>query len=162
MLPLIISRCLWRAHNCDYQHCSPVTLTSVQLARTTTTLPERPRPPPNTSSHVAHGNQLEMPSPSRRLFIQMSGAPGSGKSSIAKLLGTALNAVVIDHDILRSPILDAAIPFQQAAKCAYDIQWTMAQNLVQQGLSVIIDSPCNFQESQDRGMAIAKQQGYKY
>ncbi|PMB66142.1 hypothetical protein BM221_008344 [Beauveria bassiana] len=56
----------------------------------------------------------------------MSGAPGSGKSTVARLLGRAITTVVIDHDVLRSAFLKARLPFDQAAKGAYDLQWALA------------------------------------
>ncbi|KAM3509992.1 hypothetical protein MY11210_006097 [Beauveria gryllotalpidicola] len=58
----------------------------------------------------------------RKLFIQMSGAPDSGKSTVARLLGRAITGMVIDHDVLRSAFLKASLPFDQAAKRAYDLQ----------------------------------------
>ncbi|KAK0618524.1 P-loop containing nucleoside triphosphate hydrolase protein [Bombardia bombarda] len=97
-----------------------------------------------------------------QLFIQMSGAPGSGKSTMAKLLRSAINGVVIDHDVLRSALLEFSLPFDQAAKLAYDLQWTLAQDIMKQGFSVIIDSTCNFPEVLDQGTAYAKQYGYTY
>jgi predicted kinase len=96
------------------------------------------------------------------LFIQMSGAPGSGKSTVARLLGRSIGGVVIDHDVLRSSLLDSDIPFDQAAKHAYQLQWMLAQDVMKQGLSVIIDSTCNFQEVLDQGSASASKQGYAY
>jgi predicted kinase len=96
------------------------------------------------------------------LFIQMSGAPGSGKSTMARLLGRSIGAVVIDHDLLRSAFLESNLPFDQAAKHAYQLQWTLAQDIMKQGQDVIIDSTCNFQEVLDQGSARAKQYGYTY
>lgn len=99
---------------------------------------------------------------SHKLFIQMSGAPGSGKSTMARLLRSAIHGVVIDHDILRSAFLEASLPFDQATKYAYNLQWTLAQDMMKQGRSVIIDSTCNFPEVLDQGAEHAKQYGYKY
>lgn len=76
-----------------------------------------------------------------RLFIQMSGAPGSGKSTMARLLRQSIGGLVIDHDIFRSALLeDNDVSFDQAAKRAYRLQWTFAQDVLKQGLNVIIDS----------------------
>ncbi|KAJ4326282.1 hypothetical protein N0V84_003148 [Fusarium piperis] len=99
----------------------------------------------------------------RKLLIQMSGAPGSGKSTIARLLRQSIGGVVIDHDILRSALLeDSDVPFDQVAKRAYNLQWRLAEDFMKQGLSVIVDSTCNFQEVLDRGSALAEQQGFAY
>lgn len=96
------------------------------------------------------------------LFIQMSGSPGSGKSTTAKLLGKSIGGVVIDHDILRSSFLESEVPFYQAAKHAYRLQWTLAQDIMKQGLNVVIDSPCNFEEIVNQGSTLSKQYGYTY
>lgn len=81
----------------------------------------------------------------------MSGAPGSGKGTIGKLLGPLIDAVIIDHDILKSSLLeDNIISFEQAAKFAYRLDWTFADAMMEQGRSVIIDSACNYQEIVDR------------
>ncbi|KAI8662467.1 hypothetical protein NCS56_01050700 [Fusarium sp. Ph1] len=99
----------------------------------------------------------------QKLLVQMSGAPGSGKSTIARLLRQSIGGVVIDHDVLRSSLLeDSDIPFDQVAKRAYNLQWRLAEDFMKQGLSVIVDSTCNFQEVLDRGSAIAEHQGFTY
>lgn len=46
--------------------------------------------------------------------------------------------------------------FNDAAKHAYQLQWRLAKDFVEQGLNVIIDSPCNFEEILDQGRAMAK------
>ncbi|RSL58194.1 hypothetical protein CEP53_006238 [Fusarium sp. AF-6] len=93
----------------------------------------------------------------------MSGAPGSGKSTIARLLRQSIGGVVIDHDVLRSALLeDSDVPFDQVAKRAYNLQWRLAEDFMKQGLNVIIDSTCNFQEVLDQGSALAGQQGFAH
>ncbi|KAJ3461524.1 hypothetical protein MRS44_010077 [Fusarium solani] len=103
------------------------------------------------------------PQRAQKLLIQMSGAPGSGKSTIARLLRQSIGGVVIDHDVLRSALLeDSDVPFDQVAKRAYNLQWRLAEDFMRQGLSVIVDSTCNFQEVLDQGSALAEQQGFTY
>ncbi|KAK2592214.1 hypothetical protein QQS21_010102 [Conoideocrella luteorostrata] len=98
-----------------------------------------------------------------KLFIQMSGAPGSGKSTLARLLRPPIDGVVIDHDVLRSSLLEqGAMPFDDAAKLAYGAQWKLAEDLMKQGLSVIVDSTCNYPEVLAQGSALAAQHGYAY
>jgi predicted kinase len=92
----------------------------------------------------------------------MSGAPGSGKSTTAKLLAQSIDGVVIDHDIIRSTVLEHKISFDEAAKLAYDLSWALAENIIKQERSVIIDSPCNYKEVLDQGTALTQQYGYDY
>ena len=107
--------------------------------------------------------RLEEPKKPQRLFIQMSGAPGSGKSTMAKLLQQSIGGVVIDHDVIRSSLLqDNDLPFEEVAKKAYSLQWASASEVAQQGLNVIMDSTCNFQEVLDQGSALAEQHGLAY
>jgi predicted kinase len=99
------------------------------------------------------------------MLIQMSGAPGSGKSTLAKLLQKSIGgSLVIDHDLIRSAILDSSgdLPFDHAAKAAYNSQWALADSALEQGLAVIVDSTCNFQEVVDTGSALAQKHGCVY
>lgn len=40
-------------------------------------------------------------------FLQMSGFPGSGKSTLAREIAKRTGAVVIDHDIVKSALLNS-------------------------------------------------------
>ena len=100
--------------------------------------------------------------PYPKLFIQMSGAPGSGKSTLSKHLQSHINATILDHDIIRSTVLSHNPEFSVAAKLAYDLTWALAEDILTQNLSVIIDSPCNYQEAVDSGMGLAKRYGAQY
>ncbi len=111
----------------------------------------------------ASSEKAEGPKRAQRLFIQMSGAPGSGKSTMAKLLQQSIGGVVIDHDVIRSSLLqDNDLPFDEVAKQAYRLQWASASEVAQQGSNVIVDSTCNFQEVLDQGSALAEQHGLAY
>jgi predicted kinase len=93
----------------------------------------------------------------------MSGAPGSGKSTVARLLRPRINGIIIDHDVLRSALLEAAIiPFDDAAKQAYLLQWKLAEDFINQGVSIIVDSTCNYPEVLERGTTLAARHGYTY
>lgn len=88
----------------------------------------------------------------------MSGAPGSGKSTLASLIARAIGGVVIDHDRVRSTLIDgqdatATLPFDQAAKRAYHLQWALVRDFASQGHSVVVDSTCNTREGLDHGCA---------
>lgn len=95
----------------------------------------------------------------------MSGAPGSGKSTIARLLRPCVNGIIIDHDVLRSSLLTSTSTYQfdHAAKQAYDIQWALACDFLKQGVeAIIIDSICNYAEVLEQGQSLAAQYGYRY
>lgn len=98
------------------------------------------------------------------LLIQMSGMPGSGKSTLARLLRASLGGVVIDHDVLRSALLEDPTDthFDQVAKQAYGLQWAVVEDMMKQGLHVIVDSTCNYQEVLDRGLELAGRYGFTY
>jgi predicted kinase len=110
---------------------------------------------------MAHYKDMD---PSHKLLIQMSGAPGSGKSTIAKLLAPPANAVIIDHDLIKSFFLENDISFDQSTQLAYKFQWVLAETVIEQGKNVIMDSTCNHKPVLDRGIALARQYGldYKY
>lgn len=97
------------------------------------------------------------------VLIQMSGAPGAGKSTLARLLRQEIGGTVIDHDIIRSSLLEEDdLSFDQAARKAYRLQWALAKEMMQQGHSVIIDSTCNYQEIIDQGSALAALYSFTY
>jgi predicted kinase len=99
----------------------------------------------------------------QKLFIQMSGAPGSGKSTVSRLLRRSIgDTVVIDHDVLRSSLLESNVPFKQAAEQAYQLQWKLAQDFIGQGFNIIVDSTCNLQMVLDQGLTLAKDHGYTF
>jgi predicted kinase len=104
----------------------------------------------------------------RKVIIQMSGPPGSGKSTTAKPLGKALDAIIIDNDMIKSFFLESDIfahnedPFDQSAKLAYKFQWVLAEDMVKQGRSVIMDCVCNFSPVLENGSALAKKFGFAY
>jgi len=102
-----------------------------------------------------------MPTP-YKLLIQMSGAPGSGKSTIANLLSRSINAVVINHDLYKTLFLTSNIPFEQASKLTYDLDWVLVDDMMKQGHSVIIDSTCNYSETLENGTKIARRHGWDY
>jgi predicted kinase len=92
----------------------------------------------------------------------MSGAPGSGKSTVANLLARSINGVVINHDLIKSFFLEHDISFDKSGKLTYDFDWVLAEDMIKQGRSVIIDSVCNYDEVLDRGTALSRQYGYDY
>ena len=92
----------------------------------------------------------------------MAGSPGAGKSTLARAIGAARGAVVLDNDVIRSAILDAEVAAPQAGRAAYEALFALAADLLMQGRSVLLDSPCHFQSILDHGMEIARARGVAY
>jgi predicted ATPase len=88
----------------------------------------------------------------RQFFLQMSGVPGSGKSTVAVAVAQATHAVIIDHDVTKSALLDAGVPGATAGKASYAVLHALARHLLVQGKSVIFDSPCFYTVLLDRGV----------
>lgn len=99
---------------------------------------------------------------SNLLFVQMSGVPGAGKTTIAHAIAGQIGAVVIDHDVTKSALLDANIPVAIAGHASYMVLDAMARHLLQQGHSVIFDSPCLYSELLERGQKLAAETGAQY
>ena len=81
---------------------------------------------------------------------------------MADLLTKSIDAVVISHDLIKTFFLENGIFFDQASKLTYRFHWILAEDMIKQGRSVIIDSTCNFDETLDQGTALARQYGYDY
>ncbi|MET3697899.1 AAA domain-containing protein [Bacillus oleivorans] len=99
------------------------------------------------------------------LFIQMSGFPGSGKSTLARLIAERTGAVIIDHDIIKSALMqsiDTDITPKAAGKISYHIDWALVDFQLSQGFDVILDSPCFYTEMIERGMKLARKYDAQY
>lgn len=101
-------------------------------------------------------------------FVQMSGFPGSGKSTLSRQIAKRTEAVIIDHDIVKSALLhsieDTPIEAKLAGEISYNIDWSLIEFHLSQGHNVIFDSPCLYEEMVDRGIGLAKKYNatYKY
>jgi hypothetical protein len=73
----------------------------------------------------------------------MAGVPGSGKSALARLIGHATGAVVIDKDVLKTAALEAGA------------EESLADHLLGQDRSVVLDSPSFYNTILAKGSAIA-------
>lgn len=100
-------------------------------------------------------------------FLQMSGYPGSGKSTLSRLIGKQTGAIVLDHDIVKSSLLESSdvnIDHKLAGKISYNIEWALVDSYLSQGHKVILDSPCLYSEMIEKGQALSERHrvNYKY
>ncbi|SCM91279.1 Protein of unknown function [Bacillus cereus] len=62
-------------------------------------------------------------------FLQMSGFPGSGKSTVSKYIAKLTGAVIVDHDVLKSALLQSlgmkGIESRIVGGVSYDIEWVL-------------------------------------
>ncbi len=95
-------------------------------------------------------------------LLQMAGRPGSGKSSLARMIGHATGAVVLDKDVLKTALLNAGLEESLAGGAAYECFFDLADHLLGQGLSVILDSPSFFETIPAKGADIAARRFARY
>lgn len=98
----------------------------------------------------------------------MSGFPGSGKSTLSRKIAERTGAIIVDHDIIKSAVLNSVemipIDSKSLGKMSYNIDWSLIEYYLSQGQSVIFDSPCLYQEMVDRGLELCEKYNvtYKY
>ncbi|MED0930471.1 AAA family ATPase [Bacillus mobilis] len=99
-------------------------------------------------------------------FLQMSGFPGSGKSTVSKYIAKLTGAVIVDHDVLKSALLQSlemkGIESTIVGGVSYDIEWVLIDSYLEQGHSVILDSPCLYKGMIEKGMKLSNKHGVKY
>ena len=95
-------------------------------------------------------------------LIQMSGCPGSGKSTIARAIGRRIGAIVLDHDVLKSALLENGVETQKAGGVSYGSLRAMAGSILDQGFSVILDHPCYYEQILQGGLQLAQRTGAVY
>ncbi|AIQ76621.1 MULTISPECIES: AAA family ATPase [Paenibacillus] len=98
-------------------------------------------------------------------FLQMSGYPGSGKSSLARVIAQHTSAVILDHDIVKSSLMEslgANFGFKEVGEISYDIEWALIDFHLSQGHNVILDSPCLYSEMIERGLNLTQKYNAEY
>lgn len=92
------------------------------------------------------------------MLILLRGKPGTGKSTLANVLGRRMRAAVIDKDDIKD-VLDARYRDEFVGGMTYDIMLRIADRCLAQGVSVICDSPLAFPDLHQRALAIAARHG---
>ncbi len=100
--------------------------------------------------------------PTTPFLLQMAGAPGSGKSALARTIGRVTGAVVLDKDVLKTAALEAGADEALAAPLAYEAFFALADHLLGQDLSVVLDSPSFWDTIPAKGAAIAQRRMVPY
>jgi len=93
------------------------------------------------------------------VLVQMHGFPGTGKSTLARALGRALPAVVIDKDVIASALIRHGIPFGDAGAPAYQVMYAQAARFLSDGQSVVFDSPCFWPQIEQNTRRVAGSAG---
>ena len=71
----------------------------------------------------------------------MSGFPGSGKSTVSKYIAKLTGAVIVDHDVLKSALLQSLEMKgieSAVVGVSYDVEWALIDSYLDQGHSVIL------------------------
>lgn len=99
-------------------------------------------------------------------FLQMSGFPGAGKSTLAREIATRSTVVIIDHDVTKSSLMKSLQNELSLninlGKVAYDLDFDLVEYHLSLGLNVILDSPCLYEEIITKGTTLAKKYNAKY
>ena len=98
-------------------------------------------------------------------LCQMSGIPGTGKSSLARQICKTTNAILLDVDIIKTSVLNKLennINFNLAGKVAYEIVFALTNCNLEIGNSVVIDSPCSYDIIIEQGTALTKKYNIPY
>jgi len=97
-----------------------------------------------------------------QFLLQMAGASGVGKSTLAQRIASQTGAVVIDLDVIKSAVLEAGATWDMSGRIGYRASHAVANSLLQQSLSVILDSPCRFDFIVDSGTTLAAEHNIPY
>ncbi|GAA0349565.1 AAA family ATPase [Bacillus horti] len=101
-------------------------------------------------------------------FLQMSGFPGSGKSTLSREIAKRTGALIIDHDITKSAMIKSLgsmkLDSKDLGKVSYEVDWAYIEFYLSQGYDVILDSPCLYSEMIEKGLYLSRkyQARYKY
>lgn len=98
----------------------------------------------------------------RQFVLQMAGHPGSGKSSVARAIAEATDAIVVDKDMVKTPLVEAHLNEEIAGSLSYQIVASIGADLLAQNKSIILDSPAYFPEILADGKRIAAEAGAAY
>ena len=94
------------------------------------------------------------------MLIAMAGLPGSGKSTIAELVGSRLGIPVVSVDPIESAILSAGIDSDEpTGLAAYLVAETLAESIIAIGGSIIVDAVNAVDPAREQWVKLAARYG---
>lgn len=88
-------------------------------------------------------------------FIVMRGYPGTGKSTIARAIATALHAPLLDRDIIRQMAVDIFGKLPTVGQFSYELLFALAREQLELGLSVVLDTPLTYRRTYEQAQELA-------
>jgi len=93
------------------------------------------------------------------MLIAMAGLPGTGKSTIASLVGARIRAAVVSVDPIENAILEAGIDSDQpTGLAAYLVAETIAESVIDTGQSIIVDAVNAVDPAREQWVGLADRQ----
>lgn len=89
----------------------------------------------------------------------MRGYPGTGKSTIARAIATALHAPLIDRDIIRQMAVDMFGDVPMVGRFSYELMFALAEEQMRLGLSLVVDSPLTYYSTYEQSRELAQKYG---
>ncbi|GAA5112627.1 hypothetical protein GCM10023339_15960 [Alloalcanivorax gelatiniphagus] len=77
-------------------------------------------------------------------------------------MAAATGFVVVDTDVLKSSIIGSGVSVTSAGAVTYAAALALARDLMEQGRSVVLDSPCRYEALLDSGRTTAHACGARY
>ena len=99
-------------------------------------------------------------------FLQMAGFPGAGKSTLAKVIAKLTGCIIVDHDISKTSLMNSfqelQLDEQHCGKISYEMDFSLVDFYLGQGRSVILDSPCLYDDILEKGQLLAEKHHATY
>jgi len=96
------------------------------------------------------------------MILQMHGEPGSGKTTLTKALASRIPAIHLDKDVITSAMMHVHIPKEVGGPASYEVLWDLSRSFLNQGHSVIIDSPAFWAVIEETGRGLAREMDVSY